>query len=131
MDEQPSRVTDPTLVAVRDELAAREPVFHHPELGTTPEDLDRQAAAEFEEVGASGRRYSREFVLVTVHDRMTRGIPDPPWELGGFHCVALGPGTYLLTYDLQEVERLTRRATVWRRTADGWEVVYHQGTVVG
>ena len=89
MDEQPTRVTDPALTAVRDELAAREPIFHHPELGTSPADLDRQAAAEFEEVGASGRRYSREFVLATVHDRFVRGIPDDPWELSGFHCVAL------------------------------------------
>jgi len=131
VDEEPSRVTDPALVAVRDELSAREPIFHHPELGTTPVDLDRQAAAEFEEVGASGRRYSRDLVLATVHDRFTRGIPDDPMELGGFHCVALGPDTYLLTYDLRQGDRLTRRATVWRRTADDWQVVYHQGTLVG
>ena len=75
MDEEPSRVTDPALTAVRDELAAREPIFHHPELGTSVADLDRQAAAEFEEVGASGRRYSRDFVLATVHDRFARGVP--------------------------------------------------------
>ena len=131
MDEEPSRVTDPALVAVRDELAAREPIFHHPELGTSPEDLDRQAAAGFEEVGASGRRYGRQFVLATVHDRFARGVPDDPWEADGFHCVALGPDTYLLTYDLRQVDRLTRRATIWRRTAHDWEVVYHQGTVVG
>ena len=131
MDEEPSRVTDPALTAVRDELAAREPVFHHPELGSSPADLDRQAAAEFEEVGASGRRYSREFVLATVHDRFVRGIADDPWELDGFHCVVLGPQTYLLTYDLRQGDRLTRRATIWRRTTDDWEVVYHQGTLVG
>lgn len=130
MDEQPSRVTDAALVAVRDELAAREPVFHHPELGTSPADLDRQAAAEFEEVGASGRRYGREFVLATVQQRFARGVPDDPWDAGGFHCVALGPQTYLLTYDLRRGDRLTRRATVWRRTPDDWEVVYHQGTLV-
>jgi len=128
--EEPSRATDPALVAVRDELAAREPVFHHPELGTSSEELDRQAAAEFEEVGASGRRYSREFVLATIHDRFARGISDDQWELGGAHCVALGPQTYLLTYDLRQGDRLTRRATIWRRTADDWEVVYHQGTLV-
>lgn len=130
MDEEPSRVTDPALAAVRDELAAREPVFHHPELGTSAEALDRQAAPEFEEVGASGRRYSREFVLATVRDRFARGIPDDPWEAGGFHCVALGPHTYLLTYDLRQGDRLTRRATIWRRTEDDWEVVHHQGTLV-
>ncbi|SDF99321.1 hypothetical protein SAMN05660662_4075 [Blastococcus aurantiacus] len=131
MDEQPARMTAPALAAVRDELAAREPVFHHPRLGTSREALDRQAAAEFEEVGASGRRYGREFVLATVHDRVARGLPDDPWAAGDFHCVALGPQTYLLTYDLRQGDRLTRRATVWRRTADDWEAVYHQGTVAG
>ena len=131
MDEQPARVTDPALVAVRDELAAREPVFHHPELGTSAEALDRQAAADFEEVGASGRRYGRAFVLATVHDRYAHDLPDDPWEADGFHCVGLGPQTYLLTYDLRQGDRLTRRATIWRRTADDWEVVYHQGTLAG
>lgn len=131
MDEQPARVTDPALEAVRDELAAREPVFHHPELGTSPEDLDRQAAAEFEEVGASGRRYGREFVLTTVAERFAAGAPDDEWEIDDAHCVSLSPQTYLLTYDLRQGDRLTRRATVWRRTADDWEVVYHQGTLVG
>ena len=131
MDEEPSRVTDPALAAVRDELAAREPIFHHPELGTSVEALGRHAAAEFEEVGASGRRYSREFVLATVHDRFARDLPDAPWEADDFRCVALGPRTYLLTYDLRQGDRLTRRATVWRRTADDWEVVYHQGTLAG
>jgi hypothetical protein len=31
---------------------------------------------------------------------------------------------------LQQGARNTRRATIWRRTPDGWKVVYHQGTVV-
>ncbi|HEX4029604.1 MAG TPA: hypothetical protein VHX20_04530 [Terracidiphilus sp.] len=37
---------------------------------------------------------------------------------------------YLLTYTLlQDATRLTRRATIWQRTA-GWKIVYHQGTIV-
>jgi hypothetical protein len=37
----------------------------------------------------------------------------------------------LLTYTLlQDNQRLTRRATIWRSTADGWKIVYHQGTIV-
>jgi hypothetical protein len=27
-------------------------------------------------------------------------------------------------------ERITRRATIWRRTAEEWQAIYHQGTVV-
>jgi hypothetical protein len=37
----------------------------------------------------------------------------------------------LLTYTLlQNKQRLTRRATIWQRTAEGWKIVYHQGTIV-
>ena len=37
---------------------------------------------------------------------------------------------YLVTYTLIQGERITRRATIWRRTIEGWKIVYHQGTVV-
>ena len=44
---------------------------------------------------------------------------------------ALSGDTYLLTYTLlQDHKRLTRRATIWRNTAEGWKAVYHQGTIV-
>jgi hypothetical protein len=43
----------------------------------------------------------------------------------------LAEDVYLLIYTLlQDRERVTRRATIWRRTADGWKIVYHQGTIV-
>jgi len=25
--------------------------------------------------------------------------------------------------------RLTRRATIWQKTSDGWKILYHQGTI--
>ncbi|WP_040338862.1 DUF4440 domain-containing protein [Candidatus Blastococcus massiliensis] len=131
MDEQPRRVTDPSLRDVLAELEAREPIFHRPELGTSAADLERQAAPEFEEVGASGRRYGREFVLATVRERYERGVPDDDWETSDVCCRRVGPETYLLTYDLRQGARLTRRATLWRRAVAGWQVVYHQGTVAG
>jgi hypothetical protein len=53
------------------------------------------------------------------------------WEAREFHCRRLSDDTYLLTYTLlQDCQRLTRRATIWRNTADGLEIVYHQGTIV-
>jgi hypothetical protein len=43
----------------------------------------------------------------------------------------LDEDTYLLTYTLlQDKARLTRRATIWLKTSDGWKIVYHQGTIV-
>jgi hypothetical protein len=26
--------------------------------------------------------------------------------------------------------RLTRRATIWQNTSEGWKILYHQGTIV-
>jgi hypothetical protein len=46
-----------------------------------------------------------------------------------FHEIA--PDKYPLTYALvQDATRVTRRATIWRRSSDGWKIVYHQGTIV-
>jgi hypothetical protein len=120
----------PEVALVCSELAGREPIYHHPELGTTREAFDAQTDQDFWEVGASGRVYGREEIWSVVAERW--GDPDDAdaWEVSDVHCRELGAGHYLLTYELRQGERVTRRATVWRRTPGGWQVVYHQGTLV-
>lgn len=111
------------------ELQACEPLFHRPEAGTTRADVEAMIAADFFEVGASGRRYERAFVLDVLEQR--RGDPGPDdWVTRDFDCRELGPSTWLLTYTLEQGGRVTRRATIWRRTARGWQALYHQGTLV-
>jgi hypothetical protein len=122
-------VTSPALLAVLEELKQREPIFHHPEFGTTRRDYENMADPEFWEVGASGRRYSREFVLDTLDNR----VPDPDeskWLTRDFQCREIAGDNFLITYTLIQGPRITRRATLWRRTATGWKVLYHQGTLV-
>jgi len=126
---QPELATEPRLGTVLDELQQREPLFHRLELGTTRADFDAQTATGFWEVGASGRCYSREFVWVLLEQRYAAGEPDV-WETSQFDCQELATGTYLLTYLLQQEERVTRSASIWVRLQNGWQVVYHQGTVV-
>ena len=115
---------------VTEELRRREPLFHRPELGTTRADFERMTADAFWEIGASGRRYDREFVLNELEKRHTAPISEH-LEVHDFHCTELAPDTYLATYTLiQEGHRVSRRATIWRRSEGGWEAVYHQGTLV-
>jgi hypothetical protein len=122
--------TDSRLAAVLEELERREPVFHRSEFGTTRRDFENMTDAAFWEVGASGRRYSRQFVIDTLVERYSQPHDDV-WETSGFHCAELAPDTYLLTYTLvQDEARVTRRASIWRRTQDGWKILYHQGTLV-
>jgi hypothetical protein len=121
--------TSPQLLEVLEELKQREPVFHHPEFGTTRADHENMMDSEFWEVGASGRRYSREFVLDTLENR----APDPDeskWLTRDFQCREIAADNYLITYTLAQGPRITRRATLWRRTAGGWKILYHQGTIV-
>jgi hypothetical protein len=37
---------------------------------------------------------------------------------------------YLVTYTLAQGARITRRATLWRKTPAGWKILFHQGTMV-
>lgn len=127
---EPRLATDPQLATVLAELSRREPIFHRPEFASTRADFERMTADDFWEIGASGRRYSRQHVLDVLQQRE----PDPAeaeWETRDFHCRELGPSTYLLTYTLRQQERLSRRSTIWRRVDGEWQVLFHQGTLVG
>ena len=93
--------------------------------------------SDFWEVGASGRRYSREYVIAGVvkryEDPEYEGVnssPENVWETKDFYCREIAPSTYLLTYTLIQGERVTRRVTLWQKYNDAWEILYHQGTIV-
>lgn len=129
MSTEPDLATPAWLDDVLHELIAREPIFHRPELGTSLRELETMTEPEFWEVGASGRRYSRAYVFEILEERTRNPGPDP-WQTRDFHCLELAPDNYLLTYTLVQGERVTRRATIWRRRAGAWRIVYHQGTVV-
>ena len=123
--------TDPGIRDVLEELRRREPIFHRPELGSSRADFEAMTEMEFWEVGASGRRYSREYVLGVLEERYRDpGSCADAWKTADFACRQLGPDVYLLTYTLWQGERQTRRATIWRRSAEGWKIAFHQGTVV-
>jgi hypothetical protein len=125
--------TESKLREILQELRSREPVFHRPEFGTTRADFEAMTEENFWEVGASGRRYSRGHVLHVLEDRhqvASHLALEDTWEATDFACRELGSDTYLLTYTLAQGQRKTRRATVWRRSAAGWKIVFHQGTIV-
>jgi hypothetical protein len=127
---EPTLSTDPSLLAILEGLKRREPIFHRPEFGTTRADFENMMHADFWEIGASGHRYSREYVLAELEKRHQHAQNDV-WETSEFHCRLLGPDLYLLTYTLiQDEIRKTRRLTIWQHTKAGWKIVFHHGTVV-
>lgn len=117
------------LKEVETELLAREPIFHKPKFGTRRADYAAQTAEDYWEVGASGRIYDREGILDSLVQRGK--VPgDENWIVSDVRCRDLGGSTYAFTYQLDQDGRLTRRVTIWRREADRWVALYHQGTLV-
>ena len=126
---EPDLITEHSQLDVLKELMRREPIFHHPEFGTTRLDFEKMTEVTFWEVGASGRRYSREYILDVLEERFRNPVEDI-WETKDFHCLEIARDNYLITYTLIQGARITRRATIWRRSEFDWKIVYHQGTVV-
>jgi hypothetical protein len=127
---EPVLKTDPKLLDILDELIRREPIFHRREFGTTRADFENMVRDDFWEVGASGRRYSKAYVLDELEKRHSMPHEDV-WEARDFYCRELAPNLYMLTYTLvQDAIRTTRRLTIWEHSDAGWKIVFHQGTVV-
>ncbi len=127
---EPALSTDPALLVILEELKRREPIFHRPEFGITRSDFENMMHIDFWEIGASGCRYSREYVLAELETRHQHPRKDE-WETSEFYCRPLAPDLYLLTYTLiQDKIRKTRRSTIWQHTLLGWKIMFHQGTVV-
>ena len=127
--DEPWLRTEPALQPILRELRELEPLFHAAAAMATPRHFEDLVAPDFWEIGASGRCYSRDFALCALRDRAS--VPDDArWQVSDEQVHALANGLVLLSYTLRQPGRVTRRATVWRRGAGGWQAVFHQGTPV-
>jgi hypothetical protein len=121
-------MSDLQLGDILKELSAREPIFHRREFGASRADLERMTDEAFWEIGASGNVYRRDYVIETLLERYVRGPEPHDWPCRDFTVTPLAEGIFLLSYVLEEPERVTRRSTIWRRTDEDWTIVFHQGT---
>ncbi len=134
-DAYPQLRTEDRLLPALAQLMTREPLFHRREIIASRADFDAETADDYWEVGASGRRYSREFVWAVLETRYASSAPDEyesaRWSLTDVHLREIADRTYLLTYTLDQAGRITRRLSVWQRRQDnGWRALFHQGTIV-
>src|SRR3954465_12494541 len=103
VDCPPNLKAPPENLDVLTELVKREPIFHHPEFGRTRQDFENMTVEEYWEVGASGRRYNRNYVLDELEKRYQNphycGIHSPPentWQTNDFNCFKIARDNYLL-----------------------------------
>ncbi|WP_340377916.1 DUF4440 domain-containing protein [Streptomyces sp. SS7] len=81
---------------------------------------------EFEEIGASGRRWDAETILAVTGDGEVSA--EAPVEVGEMTGTLLAPGLVHLTYVSEHRGRRVWRSSLWRLTATGWRMYFHQGT---
>jgi|SRR5579872_1595004 len=118
------------LAPLQNELMQREPIFHRSAFGVTLIEFEDLMASDYWEVGASGRRYDREYVLAKLEEFPPIDADSAGWILDDAAIREVGSETFLITYRLHQGERVTRRATIWRRMDGRWKILYHQGTIV-
>ena len=84
---------------------------------------------EFCEVGASGRVWTTEEIVVALGEETGRA----PVQVRDVAASELAPGVVLLTYRVEGAGGASRRSSVWlREPKDGrWLLRYHQGTREG
>ncbi|MFT3669468.1 MAG: DUF4440 domain-containing protein [Pseudoxanthomonas sp.] len=115
------------------ELTALETELHHPGATCTRARLERLLHLDFHEVGRSGTRYTRQTVIDFLADRAS-----PPDVVAYDHRIERLADDVALLHFASHARNSdgTRyhaalRASVWRRTAQGWQLQYHQGTPTG
>ncbi|MDF3142179.1 MULTISPECIES: nuclear transport factor 2 family protein [unclassified Streptomyces] len=97
-----------------------------PEVRRSPELLGSLLHPEFHEFGSSGRRWDWESTVSRLPvdtDPADRYVVTS--EIRG---VRLAPDLVHLTFDTEYNGRHAHRSSLWRRTGDGWQMYFHQGT---
>ncbi|MCT7352140.1 nuclear transport factor 2 family protein [Streptomyces sp. 15-116A] len=119
-----SEASDSVQAAIEGELRLLQP-----EVRSSPELLDELLHPEFREFGASGRYWDRTSIIEAL---LEGEDPGPrPVVVSGMDGVELAPGVVHLTFDTELDGRRVHRSSIWRRTKDGWQMYFHQGTLFG
>jgi len=90
--------------------------------------LEQLLAADFMEIGASGRCYDRAAVIDALAGETT-----PTYRVSDYQVRWLGSEHALATYRVIAREadgsaRTSLRSSVWQLTSEGWALLFHQGT---
>jgi len=127
-DTELARLLLPQLQALECEL----------QLDKTAADLPRLQALlhpDFREIGYSGRSYQRSEMLALLIAADEAVSPSPRQvHAQNFQVQLLAPGLALLTYESAHrdaqghLHRHSRRSSLWRLGAQGWQMQFHQGT---
>ncbi|MBC9713018.1 nuclear transport factor 2 family protein [Streptomyces sp. TRM66268-LWL] len=92
-----------------------------------PEVFEALLHEEFTEFGASGRIWDRASMVAALHENgLHEGVPIIASNMSG---VQLAEDLVQLTFDTDSNGRCAHRSSLWRLTAKGWQLWFHQATL--
>jgi hypothetical protein len=106
--------------AIEGELSLLDPAIRR-----SPELLGALLHPGFHEFGVSGRHWDRASIIASLATTESGSSPSVTSRMKG---VELGPDLVHLTFDTENNGRHAHRSSLWRRTAEGWQLYFHQGT---
>lgn len=116
--------------SLREKIRALERALLQPEIRRSPARLDALLADDFREIGGSGRVFTKADVL----EALPAETGETVFTMSGFEIVRLAEGVVLATYAVTKTagEQVTRslRSSIWKRTGEGWRMLFHQGTEI-
>lgn len=116
--------------ALTDQIRALEERLLQPDVRRSRTALESLLDDEFVEFASDGNAYDKEQVVEALQHELPlhRSISD-------FRTTLLSSDIVLATYEVArencEASEVVRslRSSVWRRYRDGWQLVFHQGTI--
>lgn len=122
-DQNVQMTTPGVQIAINNELALLTQAIR-----SNPSKVAALLDPQFEEIGASGRLWSRQSMISALASEPSDdGVATEASEIRG---VQLAPDLILLTYVSRSTRRQARRSSLWRLTAGSWQLLFHQGTPI-
>ena len=92
---------------------------------SSPLEVDAQLDADYQEIGASGRLWTRASTMEALAEE---SADDARVEASDMQGRDVTPDLILLTYITTRDGRRARHSSLWRQTVGDWRVLFHQGT---
>lgn len=119
----------PADAALAAELEALERALHAPQVRADSERLAALLDEDFSEIGSSGQCYGRAAALAEIPLARAQVLIESDRYAVRLLADGLAQVRYRSRYHVDgQAQRWVLRSSLWRRHAQGWRVVFHQGT---
>ena len=113
---------------IKEHLISLEEKLLNPEVRKSVEEVSKLLADDFIEFGSSGNVYNKKDMIEALRKELAEQISVHDLKLN-----LLIPEAALVTYpamkkDDSDNETTSLRCSVWKKTGEKWQIVFHQGT---